>query len=958
MALLAFPTASVQAQSAAARAPFQWPAGTTAADCRPGTVVFRVADTHRPACSATAVAVPALRDALAALGATALERVFPHSPAPSVDDYKREPRCVDLTLVYRVRYAAPVPLAEAVSRLRATGTLRYAEPEYRVQVAFTPNDPSYSQLAHLPQIHAPEAWDLEQGDTTVVVGIVDTGFDLNHPDLIRQWARNYADPVNGIDDDGDGYTDNFLGWDLAGPYLAQPSQDNGAGGGGAHGSHVAGLAGAGVNNATGVAGVGYKCRLLPVKCGPDDNGGYIINAYPGVVYAADHRAAVINCSWGALGYPDVGQDAINYATFNRGALVVVAAGNNNSPNPFSPGGFENVLTVGAVDGNDVKAGFSNYGVNAEVFAPGVALLSTIPTSNYSLNSGTSMASPVASGAAALVKAHFRSASAEQVGQRLRMSCDNIDAQNNAALAGLLGRGRINARRALTEDPSAVRCLRKQVAVGGGAFQELLPGVTPPLFPGSTAQLVGDFKSILKPTTGLTATLTCLSATITIQQGVVTLGNLATGQVLTNTTQPFTFTVSPTAPIQQVVRFVITYTDQAGYQDTERFELLLNPSWRDLTVNRIATTLTSKGRIGFNDNVFAQGLGMNYRNQDNLISELGLLVGIDSTHVPNTVTRVYGYPPTADDHFAPTLLARPSATPRADADFVTVCTDAAAPADVRIGLRIRTRALAWAAAARQQFVLFEYTLTNTNPQAVQNLYAGLFADWDIGNGFANKAAWDSTRLLGYGFSNEPDSSYAGIRFIGPAALASYRAIDFNTNAPGNPWGITDGFTMGEKWRALSRGVSRTQAGIGRGADIATISGAGPYALAAGDSVTLVFALVAGENLTDLQAAADAAAAVYQPQPNGFGAPGRNTYPAGAPYPNPLIDGQGLIPSTPGATALQLFDIQGRCILRQALSASPQTTPLDLRTVAPGIYILRLTGPKFTPVAHRVVVGNRL
>lgn len=947
--LLAALTVPAPAQN---HARWQLPPGATPADYRPGVLVFRVAAQYKSACSASEVAVPALQRALTLLQASGLERIFPHSPAPTAAQLEREPRCVDLSLVYRVRYAAPLDIQRAVNTLRATGAVAYAEPDYLGRTRFTPNDPQAAQQSHLAQIHALEAWDTQQGDTTVLIGIVDTGVDLDHPDLAAQIQRNYADPPNGVDDDNDGYVDNYRGWDMAGGLLSQPSQDNFAGdvGTGAtyHGTHVAGLAAARTNNGVGVAGVGFKCRILPIKCGPDDNGGYIINGYPGIVYAADHGCAVINCSWGAIGFPDIGQDAIDYATFNRNALVLTAAGNNGWPDPFTPAGFRNVLTVGSVDAADVKSGFSNYGVYTHVFAPGSGVRSTLWNDAYGLNSGTSMACPVTSGAAALVKAQHPTYTGEQVGQLLRMTCDNIDALN-PTLAGYLGRGRINVLRALQENPSSVRLEERRFTDTTAAAR------TAALYAGTAARLRGTFRSFLKPTAGLIATLTSTSSAVTITRSVVSVGNLATGQTLTLTpATAFEVQIAANAPVNELVRFTITYADQNGYQDFEKFEVFLNPSWRDLTVNQLHTSITSKGRIGYNDNRWAQGLGLVYKNHDNLLFEMGLLVASDSTHVSNTVTRFGSYPPQADDHLRPVGgSVRPVANPVADAELAGQLSDIGANPR-QLPVYIRYHAYAWASPPKDQFIILSYSIRNVGTTLLPNVYAGLFADWDIGNALGNRAAWDSTRALGYAYSTESDSAYAGIRYLGPgpASQATYRAIDYNSALPGNPWGLTDGFTKVEKWQALSQGVSRRTAGLGGGSDICTMSGAGPFSIAPGDSAVVMFAIVAGDDLGDLQTAADAAANAFSPV---TGLPPVSPAAIRAPYPNPTT-GTLTLPTTGRPGRADVYNLHGTRVLTQPVLATTPTQ-LTLTATTPGLYTVRFVPTDGTPGANWRVVISR-
>ncbi len=911
-------------------------AALTADAWRPGTVIFRLG-----AGANASLNNPALQRVLTQLGATRVERVFPQVSAPSTDERKREPRCVDLTGIYRAHYAVPLTVTRAAAALRATGVVQYAEPDFYGRTRYTPNDPEAPRQYALAQIRALDAWNTQRGDTTVLIGIVDTGVEYTHPDLAANIQHNYADPINGVDDDRDGYIDNFRGWDFVGPFFNQPAGDNNPGGPPVyHGTHVAGLASAVADNGIGVAGVGFRCRLLPIKCAGDNNGGFIINGYAGLVYAADHGCDVINCSWGILGYPDLGQDAINYATFNRGALVVTAAGNNGVADPFSPAGFENVLTVGAVGPGDVKVGFSNYGVNTEVFAPGLQTFSTLPNGGYGNNSGTSMASPIVAGAAGLVKAQFPGYNGEQIGQQLRMTCDNIDAANLPRFAGLLGRGRINLQRAITENPSAVRFLRKQYLTGPG-------GPPTPLFAGSNVLLTGDFHSILKPTTGLTATLACASPLVTIGQPTVALGTLATGQTVVG---QFALSISPAAAANTLVRFTLTYQDQAGYQDDEKFEVLLNPSFRDLTANRLHTTIASNGRIGFNDNLALQGLGLVYENRDNLLWEMGLMVGTDSAHVSNSVIHIASYPQINDDHFQPLNgPVRPVPLPRADQELTGQLDDRGAGA-AALPVQVRYRAQQWTATPNDRHILLSYTLRNPGAQPLTNLYAGLYADWDIGAGITNKATWDASRQLGYAYSNEPDSAYAGIRLLAPANLATFRAIDFDAALPGNSWGVSDTFTLGEKWRALSRGVSRAQAGLGRGSDVSTVHGAGPFTLAPGDSVTVVFALIGGDNLADLLAGADAAAAQFQPP---LGAPGEGaTGPGARVFPNPAADGRFTLSATGQAGLIDVFDARGRRVFRVATDGTQPAT-LDLHAQAAGLYGVRFAPARGAGQTWRVV-----
>jgi subtilisin family serine protease len=369
-----------------------------------------------------------------------------------------------------------------------TGQVEYAEPRYGYQMeATTPNDPSYSSQWFLSKIQAPEAWDISQGNTAVSIGIVDCGVQLSHPDLAANIWKNPGEAgdlsINGIDDDGNGYIDDFQGWDFCGPDyndLSYPGDNNPTvfGANNDHGTHVAGDASAVTDNATGVAGIGWNCKVMAIKCSFDNDtrapGGksYIYFGYDGIVYAADNGAKAINCSWGGSSYSQFAQDLVNYA-WEGGSVVVCAAGNENSSAAHYPSAYENALSVAATTDGDIKASFSNYGTTVDVSAPGVGIWSTVYPNTYGGIdwSGTSMASPVAAGVVGLIWATNPTWNNTQIATQLIMTTDNIDALN-PSYAGLLGTGRINAYKALTTTPvPLVKYQSHLISDGGNGIAE-------------------------------------------------------------------------------------------------------------------------------------------------------------------------------------------------------------------------------------------------------------------------------------------------------------------------------------------------------------------------------------------------------------------------------------------------------------------------------------------------------
>jgi len=326
-----------------------------------------------------------------------------------------------------VRLAAGMSVAQAVRLYRRNPDVLYAEPDYLQYADATPNDPSYGQLWGMnntgqsvnggaggtvdADIDAPEAWNLSTGSATVVVGVIDSGADYNHPDLAANTYSNAAEcsGAPGVDDDGNGYVDDCHGINPA-YSTTDPMDDND------HGTHVAGTIGAVGNNGVGVVGVNWHVRIYPCKFLNAGGSGPTSGAVECLEYFAmmkDRGVNIVatNNSWGGGGYSQALYDAIA-AQLSRGILFVAAAGNNASDNdaaPHYPSNYflPNVISVAATDRWDALASFSDFGRNTvQMGAPGATILSTIPTADgsYAYFSGTSMATPHVTGVIALLKA--------------------------------------------------------------------------------------------------------------------------------------------------------------------------------------------------------------------------------------------------------------------------------------------------------------------------------------------------------------------------------------------------------------------------------------------------------------------------------------------------------------------------------------------------------------------------
>ncbi len=389
--------------------------------------------------------------------------------------YKKDldPRLPDINRIYRVKYAdsfGPKIVADAFTGLN---NVLYAEPRYIPYETTTPNDPYYTNQWHLPVIDAALAWNVTQGDTNVIIAIIDDAIDLDHEDLTANIFINWAEysGTAGLDDDFNGYVDDINGWDFAendnDPNPVIDSQN--------HGTHVAGCASAVTDNGIGVAAPGWKCKILPLKFSNDSNGS-LSGDYPAaMIYAADMNAAVINCSFGRYGggISNYQLDAITYA-HELGTLVIASAGNSNENELHYPSAYLNVLSVASTATGDYKSSFSTYHLSVDISSPGSGILSLYPDNDYATASGTSMASPVAAGVGALIKSQFSELSAYELALRLSAAADDIYDVNPEYYL-LLGTGRVNANNGVTYTDNELNEIPVRLGLSQFSASDMLNG---------------------------------------------------------------------------------------------------------------------------------------------------------------------------------------------------------------------------------------------------------------------------------------------------------------------------------------------------------------------------------------------------------------------------------------------------------------------------------------------------
>ena len=743
----------------------------------------------------------------------------------------------DLQNIYKLKLHPKTDIWKTISRIQKSGLVEYIEPLYQNDLLYTPNDPeanpSNGQQTYLEVIRAYEAWDIEKSDTTMIIGIVDTGVKMDHEDL-RNIAINHHDPINGLDDDGDGYIDNFNGWDIA-DNDSDPTAD-----GHPHGSPVAGMSSASTNNGIGMAGAGFKSRYLPVKIA-ETSSQKLNRDYEGVIYAADHGAKVINLSWGGAGnYSQYGQDIINYAVLEKDAVLVAAAGNTDDELDFYPASFDNVLSVGASDINDNKASWATYSYYIDILAPGDNVFTTKNNGAYEITTGSSFASPLVAGAAALVRSRFPELNSIQVMEQLRVTSDDIyQVGQNMNYNGQLGKGRLNMRRALSD------VLTPSVRLSHYQYNSNHDNL---IFPGDTVELHLEFINYLRKAENLTISISCARGDVALQSEEIYISSLETFESYTATDQQLNFIVSEENQPGDRLFFRIDFLGNY-YEDFQYFEIPMTPDYFDISDGNITATITSDGDIGYDDDNFKNGSGIGFG--DALIAtNSGLIISLDKDHVVNNAISDFGTF-TRDEDFYSEQTVRLYDNSFADFDGRSVFK----PYDTipsLLPIRVEQKVLTWQNSTENGFIIFEYRIINTGDSAISGLNAGLFTDWDLGDYEANALDTDATLNLGYAFDKSTNSQYAGLALLSNQTFSHYAIDLFSLN--GNIADLDTIFTDSLKHNFLKSTAPKYQAGAqGAGNDVAQILGAKAFDLSPKEISKVTIAMLSSKSLEGLKEA---------------------------------------------------------------------------------------------------------
>lgn len=382
--------------------------------------------------------------------------------------------------LHAIKFSESVSPQETIMAFMSTGLVEYAEPDYQGIAAATaaeaipPNDTYLNRQWYInndgtfprgavkagADLQLLDAWDIETGDSTIIIASIDSGVKTTHPELKRRIWKN-ANEINGndTDDDHNGFIDDVHGWNfITNSNLI--TDDN------RHGTHVAGVMAATANNSTGYSGIDWHCKIMVCKVLSGDLTGYYSDFIEAIHYAVDNGANIINMSLGGDAYSKAFEEAVLYAE-SHGVLIVASMQNDNTDKPYYPAAFDPVIAVGATDPNDTRSlnfinakGGSSYGQHIDVVAPGNYIygLNNINNDNYSsLFGGTSLATPMVSGVLSLLMANQPTLTTVEVRERLFTTCDDQVGDIVEDIAGwdpYYGFGRVNAYRILTNSINA------------------------------------------------------------------------------------------------------------------------------------------------------------------------------------------------------------------------------------------------------------------------------------------------------------------------------------------------------------------------------------------------------------------------------------------------------------------------------------------------------------------------
>jgi serine protease len=804
--------------------------------------------------------------------------------------------------IYTITFDEKINPIELASQLNCLSDVVYAQPYWIPEKLFIPNDPLQGSQYYLSLIKAYDAFGISQGDSNIVIGIVDTGIDQYHDDLAANIKINYSDPINGIDDDMDGFVDNYRGWDISdGDNNPQSATNH-------HGTYVAGMASAVTNNGIGITGIGYHTKILPIKV--ESRLGIFDAAWEGLVYAADHNCKIINCSWGSTVPGPLIDDIIAYAVEYRRCLVVAACGNERTDKKYYPAACKGVLSVAATNWQDFKWSNSTYGITVDICAPGEAVYTTTYGNTYNSGWGTSFASPLVAGAAALVWAKFPDWQPEQVAEQLRITGDIIDTlPDNLFYRRQMGYGRLNVYKALTDtNLPSVRITEYEISSSGQG-----------LYAGETLKTGITLKNYLSQVSASTIRLSSESEYVTMIKSTWSTGEINTLETKSNSGSLFEFVLAENTPEDNQLRLWFDIRAE-GYEDYQAIDIIVNPSYVNVETSKIKTTLSGYGKVGYTNIAKKIGIGLIYNDSYNILSDAGIILSSGSTVSASswqderqfTILERIDTSSILNKYLSAKSVLKP-------ASFAGI--------DVQI---------------HQEFRIFPnepsviyciYTIRNMASDPTGELRFGFYNDWDLINIKSNIGDFDSDNQLLYVKNISATTLYSGICLLNDDQSIPY-VFDIITGGNGGI-DITDGFSKEEKWFAMNN--PRTHGGNnGDSLNIAQMLTYKIENINANDTSTVAFAMLVADNLYQLTEMARQVRLEYQKSDilipeirnEGFYL-----------YPNPLQASVLHINLPANSIQLSIFNQQGSLVYTDK-NVLDFNQDIDISKWGPGVYFVSI------------------
>lgn len=650
-------------------------------------------------------------------------------------------RCEEILFrTYEIKLSEKIDPFKFCKRILQTHPeIEIAEPIYPDFPLSIPNDTYASQQTMLSTIKAFQTWDTFIGDTNIIIGIVDTGVLQEHEDLQNSIATNWNEiPDNGIDDDQNGYVDDFRGCNLSFPKesnggFTYHQQE--------HGTAVAGIAGATTNNGKGIAGVAYKCRIFPVKAS-DRNSNLIDYGYRGILYCAIRGFHVVNCSWGRIKpFSPIDQSIIDYAVA-RGTVVVAAGGNgDNSPYVWYPAGYRGVLAVGEVNQVDIVTSVTTLNHTIRIMAPGIGNWVTknqpnlYDSPNYG---GTSWAAPVVSGVIAMVRARYPWLDPLQTIEYCRQIGDDISNLNSNPFYRRLIPLRVNMLKMLSVDPMSIpgiSPIKVTTKLSDGKFSERF-------FVGDTVFLTIEAKNYLASAQNLRFVLSLaddFETSLKIIDDEANVDLISSGENFH--IGEFSFKIEEKK--EDLLFLRVDILGENGYNDFFLIPFIPTIPIKNFQNDSIFVSFSDKGSIGFygsGNNRIGNGFGS--KSFGNQLYKGGLII---SENDQKLVSALFSFNQDGSDF----RVVKPFAPPE---ENVNIIDDYLATELERIGIQV-TQNIDFKMGGFDYFKIF-FSVRNISNRVLNNVSLGYILDFDVGEDLDSNFtfvepiySFDSSSLLG-------------------------------------------------------------------------------------------------------------------------------------------------------------------------------------------------------------------